>query len=96
MRAKFLAAPRELVQPLRERLAAVGRATVRGLALLVAPLGLPVFWIIAMLASGGVCLVTGVAMLAGAAWAFIAAAATLFALAALALRGLALISDQNG
>lgn len=47
----------------------------------------PAFVIVVLLASGFACAVAGVLMLAGTAWALITAAALLFALAFLMLRG---------
>lgn len=91
MRAKLHEAPRIIPerQPLRERLSfalsAIARRATGAIAAVVAPGVL----IALMLLAGAACLVTGVAMLAGQAWAFVAAGLLLFLLAGIALRGAA-------
>ena len=68
---------RAFVDGVSRRIASLARATTH-----------PAFLVGIMLLAAGACAVIGVWMLAGTGWAFIAAAAVLFGLAGLALRGM--------
>jgi hypothetical protein len=82
---------RKRLMPLRApwlRTRAVLGGVTRRLASLARATTHPGFLIGIMLLAAGACAVSGVWMLAGTGWAFIAAAAVLFGLAGLALRGM--------
>lgn len=87
MRAKLAEAPRVDPPPRLASLRRLAAAVAGGLAALLAAVASPGAVIGAMLIAGAGCAVAGVYLLAGPAWALIAAAAILFALAGVALRG---------
>ena len=74
--------------PLRERIAGVFDRSTRRFAVVLRATTQPAVVVGAMLLGAGACTVTGVLMLAGTGWAFLAAAAVLFGLAGIALRGM--------
>lgn len=90
MRPKLHEAPRLAEpEPLGSRLRFAALGAARRLSDALAAIAAPGVLIALMLTAGACCLVTGVALLLGQAWAFIAAGALLFLLAGVALRGAA-------
>lgn len=90
MRPKLHEAPRlPEREPLADRLRGVVSAASRRVFEAIAAVAAPGVLIALMLLAGAACLVAGVSLLAGQAWALISAGLLLFLLAGIALRGAA-------
>lgn len=79
--------PRPKVGPLQYASGAWSRIAAQGAAIARATTQ-PAFVIALMLLAASACAVTGVWLLVGTAWAFVAASVVLFVLAGIALRGM--------
>lgn len=86
---KHVAGPIELAGPTwRERVTDAARRGARLVGAGFVAITRPVALIVLMLLTAGACTVAGVWMLVGVPWALLSAAAILFALSALAMRGM--------